>query len=177
MTLLQKIENYKSDFEEESEFKMRFIDLINTNSKCFSRESLAGHITASAFIFDKIHQKILLIHHKKLNKWLQPGGHCDGDPNVFEVAKKEVWEETGLNSIISDGEIFDLDIHTIPERKGVPEHEHFDVRFLFFADSNIPLVQNHETFDLGWIDITLIRNFSEEKSILRMADKVINSEY
>ena len=177
MRLLQKIENYKSDFEEESEFKMRFIDLFNSNSKCFSRESLTGHITASAFIFDKNQRKILLIHHKKLNKWLQPGGHCDGDPNVFEVAKKEVWEETGLNSVISDGEIFDLDIHTIPERKGVPEHEHFDVRFLFFADSNIPLVQNHETIDLGWIDITLIRNFSEEKSILRMAEKVINSEY
>ena len=177
MMLSEKIKKYSSEFEEEIAFKERFIELITHNSNCYSRESLTGHITASAFIFDKNRRKVLLIHHKKLDKWLQPGGHCDGDKDVFSVAKKEVWEETGLKDCISDGEIFDLDIHIIPERKGIPEHEHFDIRYLFFADSNIPLIKNHETIDLKWIDILNIRDYSAEKSILRMVEKVVNSEY
>jgi 8-oxo-dGTP pyrophosphatase MutT (NUDIX family) len=91
--------------------------------------------------------KILLIHHRKLNKWLQPGGHCDGDTDTLAVAIKEVEEETGVVIKPNDQVIIDLDIHRIPERKGIPAHDHYDVRYLLEADSSLPLLQNHETLD------------------------------
>jgi 8-oxo-dGTP pyrophosphatase MutT (NUDIX family) len=85
---------------------------------------------------------------------------------------KEVFEETGLRIENLGQEIFDLDIHIIPENKGVPEHEHFDVRYLLLADSEIPLVQNHETNQLKWIDLSEMEEYTTEESLMRMKNKL-----
>ncbi|MDT4869946.1 NUDIX domain protein [compost metagenome] len=116
--------------------------------------------------------KILLIHHKKLNKWLQPGGHCDGEEDTLAVAIKEVFEETGVQIRPAGQQPVDLDIHTIPLRKDVPEHEHFDVRYLFEYDSTQPLTANHETLALEWISFGDIRKYTNEESVLRILDKI-----
>lgn len=169
LSLLQNIEKYNSDTDPET--KERFMTFIQNYTDCFLRSNLIGHITASAFVVDKKADKVLLIHHKKLNKWLQPGGHCDGDKDTLAVAIKEVWEETGVSVNQKGQDIIDLDIHTIPEHKGVPQHEHFDVRYLFETDSTIPLVQNEETNELKWVNLKDIREFTTEKSILRVVEK------
>jgi 8-oxo-dGTP pyrophosphatase MutT (NUDIX family) len=173
MELIEEIKKFVVIFDEEVIIKKLFIAFIEENENCFERSLLIGHITASAFVYDPNVSKVLLLHHKKLDKWLQPGGHCDGNKNTVEVALTEVWEETGLKISNPSNRIFDLDIHTIPEHKNIPEHQHFDVRYLFEVDSNVLLTQNHETNELKWVPIAEIENYTEENSILRMVRKLV----
>ena len=115
--LIQMLGDYKSDFQEENVFKKKMIVFINKHDNCFERFLKIGHITASAWILNKDQTKALLMHHTKLDKWFQLGGHCDGNPNVLEVAIKEAQEESGIINIepVSQ-DIFDIDIHQIKNR-------------------------------------------------------------
>lgn len=169
--LIQNISNYKIFSEEDDIVKNRFLNFIATYKNCFDRSLEIGHITASAFIIDKKNEKIVLLHHKKLDKWLQPGGHCDGEENVLKVAIKEVFEETGIIIDYLESDIFDLDIHTIPSYKNIPQHEHFDIRFLFDLDSTLPTVINEESNQLAWVSVNDLENYTNEDSILRMRKK------
>ena len=170
--LLQLLENHHPSTSEETQFKQQTIEFIQQNPDCFERSLLTGHITGSAWIVDKSRQFTLLTHHRKLNKWFQTGGHCDGDSDVLNVAMKEAMEETGLTNIQAiNTTIFDIDIHEIPERKGVPTHLHYDVRFLLEADMNEPLIVSSESSDLAWIELSKISQFNDSESIMRMAFK------
>ena len=98
------------------------------------------HVTGSAWVVDRDRTHALLTHHRKLDKWLQLGGHADGDSDILRVALREAREESSLEAIraVSE-EIFDVDIHTIPARGGELEHFHYDVRFLLEGDRGAPL--------------------------------------
>ena len=171
-SLLLRLENYQPSTPEETQFKQQTIEFIQHNPDCFERSLLTGHITGSAWIVDKSRQFTLLTHHRKLNKWFQTGGHCDGDSDVINVAMKEAMEETGLTNIQAiNTTIFDIDIHEIPERKGVPTHLHYDVRFLLEADMNEPLIVSSESSDLAWIELSKISQFNDSQSIMRMVFK------
>lgn len=112
-----------------------------------------GHITASAFVATKNKSHIILILHRKLSRWLQPGGHIEPqDSSVLEAATREVEEEVGLHLIPSDGQLFDLDIHHIPESKSEPAHKHFDIRFLFVVD-RCNLTVGSDVVDAQWISL------------------------
>ncbi len=113
-----------------------------------------------------------MMHHRKLDKWFQPGGHCDGDNDVLRVAMKEAIEETGVADIqVLNHEIFDVDVHLIPERKDIAAHFHYDIRFLFEVDKDIPLVINEESNDLAWIEISKVAELNNSESITRMTLK------
>ena len=170
--LLQLLENHQPFNPEETQFKLQMIEFINQNPDCFERSLLIGHVTGSAWIVDKSQQFTLLTHHRKLDKWFQTGGHCDGDSDVLNVAIKEAMEETGLTDIQAiSANIFDIDIHEIPERKGVPTHLHYDVRFLLEADMNEPLIISSESSDLAWIELSKVSQLNDSQSIMRMALK------
>jgi 8-oxo-dGTP pyrophosphatase MutT (NUDIX family) len=173
--LLNLLETYNPTDRNEQKMRNETIDFVHKNEGCFTRELLVGHITGSAWIVDKTHQNVLLIHHKKLNQWFQPGGHCDGDSDVLNVAMKEANEETGLLDIkLLSKQIYDIDIHIIPQRKDVPAHYHYDVRFIFEADENQELIISEESNDLAWIPIEKMAEFNNSESMMRMARKVIN---
>lgn len=172
--LIDALELYASDFPEEAEFRKEFLYLLKSE-RCFQRDHLPGHITGSAFIVDESRTRTLLTHHAKLNKWLQPGGHADGDENIFAVAIREALEETGLAVSVIDPDIFDIDIHTIPQRKDFPQHLHYDVRILVQASSLDKYQVTEESHDLAWVDISAIGSFTDNESILRMAKKVMHS--
>jgi 8-oxo-dGTP pyrophosphatase MutT (NUDIX family) len=173
--LLQLLKNHEPFNPEETQFKQQMIEFINQNPDCFERSLLTGHITGSAWIVDKTRQFTLLTHHRKLDKWFQTGGHCDGDSDVLNVAMKEAMEETGLIDIqVISPNIFDIDIHEIPERKGVPTHLHYDVRFLLEADINEPLIVSSESSDLTWVEISKVSQLNDSQSIMRMAEKISN---
>lgn len=171
--LISELKNYTAFDTREEEMRKRYLMFVENNVDCFKRELLIGHCTGSCWVLNQDRTKVLLIHHAKLNKWLQPGGHCDGKEDVYSVAKKELEEETGLKPISENRTLFDLDIHKIPERKGVPEHEHFDLRFVFIVDENQPLQHNHETNDMKWLAISDLETFTKEQSVTRMRDKTI----
>ncbi|MFQ5469202.1 MAG: NUDIX hydrolase [Gammaproteobacteria bacterium] len=116
----------------------------------------------------------LLIHHKKLDRWLQPGGHVENDTNILETALREAKEETGINDFqIPLENIFDIDIHTIPAIKKEREHYHYDVRFLLVADEYSPITISHESNDLKWFSLAEISAMNEGPSIQRMVDKTL----
>lgn len=172
--LVAKVENYLPYDQTEKKMCDRLLQFITEHDNCFERFLLIGHVTASAWIINDQKQEVLLLHHKKLGKWLQPGGHCDGNENVFEVAKKEVLEETGIDVGMQKEEIFDIDIHLIPERKEIPAHEHFDIRFKFVLGESQAPIQNHESNELKWIPMATISTLTSEPSILRMVKKCIS---
>ncbi len=172
---IEKLEGYLPINEIEKSYLPRFTSLLSKYENCFERSLLTGHITGSAFIVDESKNHVLLMHHTKLEKWLQPGGHCDGNKNIFEVARKEVFEETGISINQSSAPIFDADIHQIPQRKEIAAHNHYDIRFLFIVPDNTPFIQNSESLALKWIKIDEITHYTQEESILRMIRKIKNS--
>jgi 8-oxo-dGTP pyrophosphatase MutT (NUDIX family) len=169
------LEKYLSSIEEEKAYQARMINLINNYGKeALSRDLLHAHFTASVWLVNRNFSQVLLLKHAKLNKWLQPGGHADGDVNLLEVAKKELEEETGLKSVQLEREgIFDIDIHEIPEKNDAPTHEHFDIRFIMSTDTPEKVIINKESLKYKWINLKEIEAFTQNKSILRMAQKTL----
>lgn len=171
--LKELLEQYKTPFPEEIHFRELFFELISHFPDCFERTCMPGHITGSAWIINTSKTKALLVHHKKLDRWLQCGGHADGNPDIEAVAKKEAMEETGLKSLVLvSPQIFDLDIHRIPAFKMVPGHWHYDVRFLFEADEVEKIEGNWEIKEARWVPLHKLKNFCQDRSIERMTQKV-----
>ncbi len=175
--LLALLARYSSRFVEEQQMIKRLEKFVSEEPDCFQRTLKIGHITGSAWVVDAAHEKTLLTHHKKLNRWLQPGGHADGDADIAEVAMREAREESGLAGLIlvSD-ELFDVDIHLIPARVDEPEHFHYDCRFLISAGEDESYAVSDESHDLAWIALTDIESYTDESSILRMVAKTVGAE-
>jgi 8-oxo-dGTP pyrophosphatase MutT (NUDIX family) len=168
--LLELIQGYSERFPEEVECTARFATFVSRYPKCFENDCWAGHVTGSAWVVDPTASSVLLTHHRKLDRWLQLGGHSDGDPDPVAVATREAIEEGGVSVSLLDSTIFDLDIHAIPERKEDPEHFHFDVRFAFQADSRDFRV-SAESNALAWVPIERLRDYTDEESMVRMQVK------
>ncbi|CAO5675777.1 MAG: hypothetical protein NEHIOOID_00587 [Holosporales bacterium] len=133
--------------------KQQMLDFYERHPDCFLRSCQKGHFTASAWLLNKQETHVLLLLHKKLNLWLQLGGHCDGDSDILSVALREAQEESGIENIVPiHPNIFDLDIHVIPARENEPEHLHLDIRFLLKTTDTDTFVQNHESLALKWFE-------------------------
>lgn len=151
-------------------------DFLDSDVNLYSRLNSFGHITASAWILSHDLSSALLIHHKKLNIWVSPGGHVDPGESPLQAAAREAHEEVGIGGLIplSMG-IFDLDIHRIPEsaKKGEPEHWHADIRYAFRAGPDARVEINlDECNDFSWRKISDILD-SDDFSTKRMAQKTL----
>src|SRR5262249_24097231 len=152
--------------------RQRIEEFVFQNERCFDRTFIIGHITASTWILDESRTHSLLTHHRKLNLWVQLGGHIENDADLLEAARREAREESGLQKIAPIFEdIFDVDIHEIPQDKSEPKHLHYDIRFLFSADRTAPLTISSESKNLAWVALDKISNLTQEESILRMIRK------
>jgi 8-oxo-dGTP pyrophosphatase MutT (NUDIX family) len=136
-SLREQLGRYQPADAIEARFVARMIELTQTEAASGRSHFAPGHFTASAFVLSPDRAELILIHHKKLGIWLQPGGHIDAtDADLESAAGREVAEEVGLRGLeplTERGALFDVDIHAIPARKDEPAHEHFDVRFAFVA--------------------------------------------
>ena len=138
----------------------------------FLRERLDGHFTASTWLVAADGARALLTHHRKLGLWLQPGGHADGDMDLARAALREAEEESGLRDLVIEPGIFDLDRHRIPAWRDVPEHWHYDVRYVVRATGSEAFTVGDESHDLAWRDIaTLAEDATADASVRRMARK------
>jgi 8-oxo-dGTP pyrophosphatase MutT (NUDIX family) len=173
--LLNLLQKYSPSASEEIASQERMISFINQHEECFERSLEIGHITASAWLLNKDKTKALLMHHAKLNMWVQVGGHCDGNPDVLAVAIKEAQEESGITCIVPvQNSIFDIDIHLIPANKKEKEHYHYDVRFLLQVTSDEQLIKNAESKELRWISKKTDELPTSSPSVVRMFTKWIN---
>jgi len=175
------------DLLEEIDIITKFTMFIESTPDCFERTCKPGHITGSAMVISPDFEKVLLTLHGKLNKWLQLGGHSDGNHRTHEVSLREVEEESGLqpiavyepirihrpSSALPDRPLpFDFDYHFIPARKSEPDHIHYDVRYLVIADDSITPVISDESQDLRWMPISEARGLTNERSMHRQFDKI-----
>ena len=170
--LIAMLRKYAPVAPEEIQAKDAIISFVEANADCFERSLETGHITASAWLLSQDLTRVLLMHHAKLDIWVQLGGHCDGNPDVLAVAVKEAQEESGINAIAPIMEdIFDLDIHLIPAHKNVKEHFHYDIRFLLGVTSDEGIIQNSESKGLQWFGKNLLELPTNHLSIVRMHNK------
>ncbi|WP_310587504.1 NUDIX hydrolase [Larkinella knui] len=163
------MKNHQPATDEERLMLEQTIAFVANQPDCFERHLTIGHVTGSAWIVSPDRQQVVLLHHRKLDRWLQPGGHADGDPDILGVALREAEEETGLENLkVVSSSIFDVDVHAIPARGSEPEHRHYDIRFLLEADPRQPFIQTQETKEVRWVAVNEIQKFTAEGSIIRM---------
>jgi 8-oxo-dGTP pyrophosphatase MutT (NUDIX family) len=158
----------------EHEHLRRMKKLLKSAGDPFSRRHFEpGHFTASAFILSPNSRSLLLIHHSKLHRWLQPGGHVEPeDADILAAAKREIVEEVGMAAppLVWQG-IFDVDIHPILARKDEPQHEHYDVRFLFQA-TDLAATAGSDAKDCRWVPLDEITVELTDASVMRALAKV-----
>ena len=170
--LLKKLDVYAKRWLNEADTVRRLAGFVKANPDCFERHLPIGHVTGSAWVVDSTGTRVLLTHHKKLNIWVQLGGHADGNSDMLDAATKEAHEESGLDHLKpSSTDIFDIDIHLIPERKSEAAHSHYDIRFLFQITESEEYIVSEESHDLAWVAIRELGSYTSEESMLRMADK------
>jgi len=157
--IYETIMNYQTDIEQEQRDKEEMLSFIRRNPDALSRKNLTGHFSASSWIVNKDHTKVLMVFHNIYKSFSWTGGHNDGEEDFLEVAKKEAREETGIQDLklIYDG-IFSLESLTVDGHmkngKYVPSHLHFNLTYLFEADERDPLtIKADENSAVMWIPL------------------------
>ncbi len=180
--LLSMLECYRHAFPAENEVVDWIVALVEQHADCFERTCRPGHITGAAWILSPDRRRCLLTHHRKLDRWLQLGGHADGQTLVEEVALREAREESGMTGFdfvpIAGALVpLDLDVHEIPARFDADgrqiedAHQHHDVRFLLVAHAGQTIAASDESHEIGWFTTEEVLRLTDEPSVLRMLYK------
>jgi len=133
------------------------------------RGTAPGHLTGSALVVDAARERVLLLLHRKLGRWLQPGGHADGDHELAGVALKEATEETGIVGLRVLVPAVDLDVHAVDHGDELGEHLHLDLRFVVEAPPGAVEKGNHESLALRWVRWDDIDDVADEEGLRRLA--------
>lgn len=182
--LVEMLARYRAAFPSEAAVADRILALVERHADCFSRACRPGHVTGSAWIVSADRRRCLLAHHGKLDRWLQLGGHADGQSHVDEVALREAREESGMSGfdlVAINGAVMplDIDVHQIPARCDVDgriledAHEHHDVRFLLIAHAGQQICASDESHQIAWCTPDEVRRLTSEESVLRMLYKAL----
>jgi 8-oxo-dGTP pyrophosphatase MutT (NUDIX family) len=176
--LLVELQAYVAADDTEERHRLAMVALLEKRAEAFSRAHFApGHFTASCYIVDGS-GLLLLHHHRRLNRWLQMGGHVEGDELPALTALREGSEESGLRDLVLIGDaIFDLDIHGIPAAKGEPDHDHYDVRYVArTASPHAIAIDRAESNDLAWVTLGRAAELmpgSESQRVLRKIERLL----
>ncbi len=164
--------NYAESYPAHVSLAEDFIQFAQLGLAAFERSHPSGHFTGSAWLVSADGERVLLTHHRKLDRWLQLGGHADGDADLARVALHEAGEESGLSDLVVEQDIFDLDRHRIPARGKEPEHWHYDVRHVVRAIGSEAFAISEESLALAWKSIRdIAADVSADASLQRMARK------
>lgn len=174
--VLELLREFSQLVPEQAHEAERIRAFVVEHPDCFERTCIPGHITGSAWILSHDHERTLLTHHRKLDRWLQLGGHSDGDPDTRTVALREAQEESGLAHLdFLPGPFgrlpIDVDVHRIPARGREPAHLHLDLRFLLVARDGQVIQRSDESIDLRWFARTELPEITQEPSLLRLEQR------
>lgn len=171
--LIHHISNYVAYDTTESAHKNALLELLNGTDHCFLRSDFPGHMVGGAWVISPDGTQVLMMHHKALDRWVQFGGHADGEINILNVATREAEEESGLTDLtLVSPDIFDIDVHPIPEntKKNEPAHMHYELRYLFRAN-HMDFIANDESNGLKWFTVAQAEAMDFPSSISRMITK------
>jgi 8-oxo-dGTP pyrophosphatase MutT (NUDIX family) len=161
-----------SDRPDEASCRQRMLELLDMCPDCFHRQAFPAHFTGSALVVSAEGSKALLHHHRKLDRWLQFGGHCDGEENVLSVARREALEESGIDGlIVASSRPFDLDIHEIPAHGNEPVHFHYDVRYVLIAPEVAEAKTSSESKELRWFTYGELQDWDLDPGLRRLVRK------
>lgn len=172
--MISKLEKYHPFDAKESKMHQQVLEFARRVPDCFDDYYPEGHIVAGAWVLDKKQRKIGLVHHKKVHKWLQPGGHSDGSSDTPQEALREATEELGIDNLrLANENIFDIDVHTIYEdkKRNLAKHFHFELRFLVLGDSSISPVCSSESDEVKWVDLDKVLDYNNEEAMQRFVKK------
>lgn len=168
-------QNYLSKYPDDSH-ALHVLEFLDNYDNFWQRDNSYGHITSSAWVVNESMDKVLLTHHKKLDIWIQLGGHMEAeDKSIYEACERELREESGLKEFkLLSKEIFDIDVHKFPQSaNGFPEHFHLDIRLLFQGNSEEKIsFDDLECNDVKWIPIDDVEMYQNAWSVMRMVKKV-----
>jgi 8-oxo-dGTP pyrophosphatase MutT (NUDIX family) len=161
-----------SEQTHEEACRRRMIELLDSCPNCFRRDAFPAHFTGSALVVSSDGARVLLHHHRKLNRWLQLGGHCDGKEDVTSVAQREAEEESGISGLVlASARPFDLDIHQIPAFGAEPPHMHYDVRYVLIAPDGVEIRISPESSELRWFTAEELKGCDLDLGLQRLIDK------
>ena len=173
--LLKALESYAASSSEESDSLDRIRRFLAAPADPFARGNPEGHITGSAVVARPDGSAFLLVHHRKLRRWLQPGGHTEAsDASAFETALREAREETGIRSFDASrsGSILDVDVHAIPAHGMDPAHFHHDIRYLLTSDETLHSDNAEDPArPMRWMTLEEARSRGADASLLRALEK------
>ena len=176
--LFRLLEHHACADEKERRDRDFILDFLASGSDPFSRARFEpGHLTASAFVIDADRANLLLVHHAKLDRWLQPGGHFEpGETDPEKAALREATEETGIGNLVAQGALLDVDVHEVPARKTEPAHKHLDLRYLFIAPVGARPVASAESKGIAWRRLTEVAGPGDaDAGLARAARKILQS--
>jgi 8-oxo-dGTP pyrophosphatase MutT (NUDIX family) len=142
--------------DREARDREAILALVETEPACFARTTFTpGHVTGSGFIVHPPSRRVLLHHHRRLDAWLQMGGHDEGESDPRATALRESAEESGLTDLVLlSPEILDVDVHPIPAGKGEPPHLHHDVRYALATGAPEAILRDDaESIALRWFTL------------------------
>lgn len=166
--VIDHLEHYGSEDPAQLEVRDRMLDFARAHPDALERTCAPGHFTTSALVVERGTSRFVVLHHTKLRKWLQPGGHADGEADMPASARREAAEETGLDGLVVAVPVVDLDIHLV-EPPGEPAHEHLDLRFLVVAPAGSALVGNHESTAIRWATVDELDDLGADAGLRRLA--------
>ncbi len=183
--LKEYIENYIPYNDQEENDKKIMLNFIKIHSDVLTRKNEFGHFTASSWVLNKSHDKVLMIYHNIYKSWAWTGGHADGEDDLCSVARREVEEETGVSNLklLNDG-IFSLEvipvIGHVKKGKYVSAHIHYNLTYLFEADESLSLsIKEDENSGVEWIDIKEVVSRSNEEQMKviykKLNDKLLSN--
>lgn len=144
---------------------------IDEHPDALHRSCSVGHLTGSALVVDPTTRHVLLLFHAKVQRWLQPGGHADGDAYLAHVALREAEEETGIVGLRVVTPAVDLDVHVFHNAAAAePDHLHLDVRHLVLAPADAEPITNHESEGLRWVAVEDLASLDVDPGTIRMAE-------
>jgi 8-oxo-dGTP pyrophosphatase MutT (NUDIX family) len=179
MSFLDQLRSYSPDDPAEALHREQMVKLLTSVPEPFSRAHFTpGHFTASCYIVDGA-GRLLLHHHRRLQRWLQMGGHVEAGESAELAALREGAEESGLSDLaLVPAGIFDLDIHGIPAAKGEPDHDHFDVRYAAqTASPEAMTIDRAESNELAWVTLERAGELmpgSESHRVLRKLARLLH---
>jgi 8-oxo-dGTP pyrophosphatase MutT (NUDIX family) len=182
MSIADALRLHRPGDDREAADLARIVDFVNRHADPFDRRIVEGHLTGSAIVVSPAVDRVLLLHHRKLDRWLQPGGHGDpGETSGEAVALREAGEETGIDGLAlhpTAPRPLDVDIHAIPAHGHEPAHEHLDLRYLAVAPDGAPIIHRAaESNDLRWFGWDELRPLGLDPGLVRALAKARRLAY
>lgn len=165
--VIELLAHYESGDPDQLDVRDAMVGFARAHPDALHRTCIPGHFTTSALVVERGTRRFVVLHHTKLRKWLQPGGHADGAANMPASALREATEETGIDGLEVVLPVVDLDIHQVEPPAEAP-HDHLDLRFLVLAPPGSELAGNHESTDIRWVTVDDLDELGVDGGLRRM---------